>query len=96
MKLIAQLTMPNVGSWNGRWSGEKEKFTIRINVKPKMVDNIIGNYYYRWNDGWGANVEIRRPALREKVTNKFCGYEWMVKSILQYGEIKLPNERDKQ
>jgi hypothetical protein len=87
MRLIAELTMPNRGSWNGRWSGESSKYTKAISVAPKKVEALLGNYYYRWDDGWGANVEIRIAKPREKVTNRFCGYEWMVDSILKNGSI---------
>lgn len=87
MRLIAELTMPNVGSWNGKWTGESNKYTISLNVSPKKAETIIGNYYYNFGDGWGANVEIRKPKNRERVTNKFCGYEWMTRSILANGKI---------
>lgn len=88
MRLIAELTMPNIGSWNGKWSGAGDKYTIAINASPKKSEELLGNYYYRWDDGWGANVEIRKPEFREKATNRFCGYEWMISSIQKYGEIR--------
>jgi hypothetical protein len=88
MRLIAELTMPHNNSWNGRWSGENDKYTKEIKVGKKAVEKLKGNYYYNFGDGWGANVEIREAKLREKVTNKFCGYEWMVQSILMHGEIR--------
>lgn len=88
MRLIAELTMPNCSSWNGRWSGEKDKHTIALNVTPKKSEKLIGNYSYRFTDGWRANIEIRKPKPRERVTNKFLGYNWMVRSIQKQGEIK--------
>lgn len=87
MRLIAELTMPNCGSWNGRWSGERDKHTVAINVAPKRAEELIGNYYYRWSDGWGANVCIRKPELREKASGNFCGYNWMIDSIKLVGKI---------
>ena len=85
-RIIAELTMPNVGSWNGKWTGEKDRYTIV--VKNKRAKDLIGNYHYDFGDGWGANVKIRKAEPREKVTNKFASYEWMVKSILEKGKIE--------
>jgi hypothetical protein len=48
----------------------------------------IGNYSYDFGDGWRANVCVREAEYRERVTNKFCGYEWMINSIKRYKEIK--------
>ena len=88
MRLIAELTMPNRGSWNGGWSGEQDRYTVAIKTTDKKAKDLIGNYYYNFGDGWGANVEIREAEYREKVTNKFCGYNWMITSIKKHGLIK--------
>ncbi len=88
MRLIAELTMPNVNTWNGRWSGENSKYTKAINIAPKKVEKLIGSYGYSFGDGWRANVKIRKAKLRERATNKFCGYDWMIDSIRVHGEIK--------
>ena len=87
MRLIAELHMPGVASWNGRWSGESDKFTVNVQTTPKKKQELIGYYTYRWEDGWMASVTIREPLPREKVTGKFCGYEWMVDSIKKHGKI---------
>lgn len=87
MILIAELSIPYAASWNGRWSGENDNYTVAINVSPKRSEKLIGDYSYRWSDGWCAMVSIRKPKLREKVSNKFCGYNWMIKSILDHGQI---------
>ena len=88
MRLVAELTMPNCGSWNGKWSVEKNKHTVAINVSPKSAEKLIGNYYYRWDDGWGANVEIRKPQKGERTSGDFAGYRWMINSIRTHGEIR--------
>lgn len=87
MKIIFELTMPNVGSWNGKFSGEKDIFTVSMNLPKKETEDIFGNYYYNFGDGWGANVEARLPESREKVTNKFLGYDWMIDSIVKHRKI---------
>jgi hypothetical protein len=93
MRLIAELSMPNNNSWNGRWSGENDKHTIAVNITPKKADGLIGNYYYNFGDGWGASVTIRKPKPRERVSGKFCGYNWMVDSIKMFGEILNTEQR---
>lgn len=87
MRLIAELTMPNVGSWNGKWTGERERYTKAISAPAKDAEKLIGSYYYNFGDGWGANVEIRKAEPRERVTNNFCGYDWMISSIKNNGYI---------
>ena len=84
-RIVAELTMPNINSWNGKWSGEEDKYTIL--VQDKLAINYIGNYYYDFGDGWAANVEIRKAYPKEKITNNFCGYEWMIESILKNKKI---------
>lgn len=88
MRLIAELSMPSNNSWNGRWSGQENKYTVAINATEKRAKELLGSYRYSFGDGWVACVTIRKPEYREKATNKFCGYNWMIDSIRQHGEIK--------
>lgn len=51
------------------------------------------SWYFSWGDGWGANIsvqEVHSCDLRrmKKQSRGFCGYEWMVESILACGEIR--------
>lgn len=93
-RLIAELRMPNVGSWNGKWTGENNNYTVVFSKKKKDEEH-IGNYYYNFGDGWGASVTIRHAEPREKVTNRFYGYEWMLKEIKENGRILTLDERKK-
>ena len=34
MILSFTLSMPNIGSWNGKWTGSKNLYARAINVKP--------------------------------------------------------------
>ena len=51
------------------------------------------NHYYNFGDGWGANVSVRivegaksrNQAI--KGSKGFCGYDWMIDSILKHGKI---------
>jgi hypothetical protein len=97
--------MPNVASWNGKWTGATKKYYVIRTYRGKeengrITDLVNGkefaNFYYRWEDGWGANVrmEIVGPSdarKRKKESAGFCGYEWMIDSILKHGKIIIAN-----
>jgi WD40 repeat protein len=58
-----ELSMPNVGSWNGRWSGEGRcyaricKFGRSKTTKEQAAKILAGeSFYYNFGDGWGASV----------------------------------------
>lgn len=94
------LNMPNVASWNGRWSGEGKCYAIVKNfgTSKKAVarcEEIIknGGYSYNFGDDWCARVDVEAVDSAEarrirKRSSGFCGYNWMVDSILLHGEIK--------
>jgi hypothetical protein len=98
MTLAFILTMPGNNSWNGRWSGDGKLFAIlktfsgTAQISKAALLIIKRNYGYNFGDGWFANVEVREvdPAEAErirKMSQGFCGYEWMVESIMDYGKI---------
>lgn len=103
MLMEFKLDMPNVGSWNGRWTGEKEYHARVINFTQKYgssknalekADKILkgSSYYYNFGDGWGMDISVRVVDSKEaaKIRKKsagFCSYDWAIDSILQYGEI---------
>lgn len=85
------LTMPQVNSWNHKWSGE-ENLYAKVHTLGKKEDNVVGYYRYSWSDGWGAAVEARRVTAVEarkmrKASKGFCGYDWMIDSIIRHGKI---------
>lgn len=87
------LTMPNVASWNGRWSGEGKHHAIVRQLREgdlarlHIAEGMTPSWYYNFGDGWGANVEARLvPAgARLKKSAGFCGYDWMVDNIIRWG-----------
>lgn len=96
-KLLFILTMPNVGSWNGKWTGADRAYARVRNAKqyPNCKED---NYYYSFGDGWGANVEVKKVTVVEankyiKKSVGFSGYDWMIDSILLYGQILNSKER---
>jgi len=108
MKTVSfELTMPNVGSWNGKWTGADKKYFIVKKFSDKFFKKNIEllfegkksrSWYYGWNDGWGANVQAEiidtiEGRKRMKLSKGFAGYDWMVDSIVQCGEILTKTER---
>lgn len=86
-RLIFQLSMPSNNSWNGKWSGEENTYTVAKTVPATKADALKPRYTYSFGDGWVAAVSVREAAPREKPTNRFCGYEWMITSILSRNAI---------
>jgi len=88
-RILFRLNMPNVGSHNGRWSGEGRNYIIVRSLPPKQVEElgIPKSWHYSWGDGWGAGVSARvmKPGDRKPKSDGFCGYEWMVDNILRWG-----------
>lgn len=93
MILLFELTMPNRGSWNGHWSGEHDGHYI-IKASTRKVDieryKVLDgkDFYHRWDDGWTACISCRvidskEAAKLRKHNAGFCGYDWMVSSILR-------------
>lgn len=97
--IVFKLTMPNRGSWNGKWSQENRLF-VRCRTEAAVPKELWDrSFYYRWPDGWTACVSAeRRPAKEAQKLQKksagFCGYDWMIASIIKYGEIRKPNENE--
>ena len=97
MTLSFEITMPNIGSWNGVWIGENNPHFAFRTVNKVKGDKILkgkesSNYYYNFGDGWGANVKVKKilaPERRklEKINCGFLGYEWMIDSILENNKI---------
>ena len=96
------LTMPNVNSWNGKWSGDQDLYCIIKNFSntkksKERLESLLGYYTYSFGDGWVAAINVRLVVSGEarKLRTKskgFCGYEWMCESILNFGCIKSPSQ----
>lgn len=96
-----ELTMPNAGSWNGKWSGAEKKYYVihsYSNKSQRPLELLNGDksksFYYNFGDGWGANVRMelvnyKEARQRKKVSAGFCGYEWMIDSIMKFGKIQI-------
>ncbi len=89
------LTMPNRGSWNGKWSGEGNLYVI-VKTERTVPKDIVGkDFFYRWDDGWTACVSVEKVDCKtgnrmKKNSRGFCGYNWMVDSLIKNGCIQKP------
>lgn len=89
MLIAFELTMPGRNSWDGKWSGEDRCYVI---VKGLRKPPELRSYGYNFGDGWYARVavfEVSPTTARKlrKQSNGFCGYDWMVDSIIRDGAI---------
>ena len=99
MLMSFTLSMPGVKSWNGRWSGEGRSY---VRVKSLRKPTFKPGYYtYCFSDGWMAGVDVAEiDAVKARKLRKssagFCGYDWMINSLLEDGRIVTPEQRRKE
>lgn len=92
--IVFSLSMPHSPSWNGRWSGEDKKHLYFQHVSDKLAVALDGQSWdYHWDDGWCALIDAKIVSREErrklsKQNAGFCGYEWMIQSILAFGRIE--------
>ena len=101
MMLCFTLTMPGVNSWNGQWTGQEKFYAIVENLGRSQKAMVrgkalldVGSWRYNFGDGWSACVTAKQVTTAEAQkartrSDGFCGYDWMVRSILDNGEIKV-------
>lgn len=85
MYAFFRLSMPKVNSWNGKWSGEGKNLVAKAVVQN---DDLIGrSFLHDFGDGWVAQVTVSRDDS-DKGSEGFFGYEWMITSLIEHGEIR--------
>lgn len=87
-RIIFELSMPSNNAWDGKWSGEGNTYTVAKTLPAAKAEALKPRYTYAFGDGWVAAVRVREAKPREKATNRFCGYEWMIDSILKHDVIR--------
>lgn len=92
--IVFRLSMPHCGSWNGHWSGENQEHLIFQRMSDTLAEAFDGKSWdYNWGDGWCANIDARIVSGKEiqrlrRQNAGFCGYDWMIRSILAFGRIE--------
>lgn len=94
MILSFTLSMPGRASWNGRWIGQEKSYVVVRNLgnskksieKGKRLAD-YGYFVYDFGDRWRASIEVKEVSSKEAIGLRrksigFCGYDWMVQSIL--------------
>jgi len=90
--IVFILSMPGKGSWNNQWSGEGRLYA-KFLPDNKVPSEYIGqSFKYRWSDGWEASIKVEKVSTTEANKMKrrsagFCGYDWMIDSIINHGYI---------
>lgn len=95
--LCFQLSMPNNNSWNGKWTGDSVFYArTRTFSKKANAQQILDKGYFSYNfgDGWRTAIDVTKVTSAQakkinKNTKGFCGYEWMIDSIIQHGDIRI-------
>lgn len=95
--IVFELTMPGVGSWNGKWRGAGKLYVRTRKEREVPKDYWNKCFFYRWDDGWEACVTTTKmpiPEARklERKSSGFAGYDWMIESIIKHGTIKWTGE----
>jgi len=95
--IVFELTMPNVGSWNGKWTGADRLYVRTRKEREVPKDYWNKSFFYRWDDGWTACVTTTKMLATEarkleRKSNGFSGYDWMIDSIIKHGAIKWTRE----
>lgn len=104
--IVYILTMPNIGSWDGKFSGEGRlncvvKSYNKDSSIPEKVLSMKYGFHYNFGDGWAANITAKEITVKEKSKYKkeskgFYGYEWMITEIEDCGRIKTLEERQQE
>ena len=88
------LTMPGNASWDGRWSGDGKIHARTRSLPGLKAKELDGqDFYHSFGDGWLAMVRAKivdakgRRAM-DRASDGFCGYEWMIDSIVKHGRIE--------
>ena len=97
MKVAFTLTMPGVGSWNGKFTGANKCYAKSREIGKDSRDKIIKNspYFYRWDDGWTARIDAtscKDASYELKHSSGFMGYDWMIDNIISKGTIEVPDK----
>ena len=63
-------------------------YTVRRELTPQKAEELLGSYKYYISKGFSICIEVRYLKIAEEHSNDFCGFEWMIDSIIEKGKIK--------
>jgi len=94
MILSFESTMPNVGSWNGQWTGQSSKYYRHRNVSKQEAEKILADkernsWYYNFGDGWGANVSVEDDYLAYEIAHARRGQFYYLLCNIETLEISV-------
>lgn len=82
------------GTRGKKRGGDDQRYAVIRNASASTVplDDLLGDHFYDWSDGWVARVSVReveRPEARKikRRSRGFMGYDWMITSLLRTGDI---------
>jgi hypothetical protein len=93
--------MPRNNAWNGKWTGDTKFYAKvfsfgRSKSSKEKAERILKEEYFTYNfgDGWVARIDVFEVDNKEKIkirkkSNGFCGYNWMIDSIIDNGDIRI-------
>jgi hypothetical protein len=96
MHFAFTLSMPSTGGAY-RWSGEERVYVCVKSFSQRSwkerLAKLVGYHSYSFGDGWRPAVAVRvvNADEKKKLLKKsagFCGYDWMVDSLIHHGEIR--------
>lgn len=93
------LVMPERDSRNPQGFRNGRNHLLVRAVEDDLAKKLAGqSWLHVWADDRRAEVHARLLAEDETLrpSHGFWGYDWMVDSILQYGEICVPHERPEE
>lgn len=81
---------------NLEWSGSEDQYLLYLSLGTKTLatlgfdTNVEQSWSYSFGDGWQACVtgRVMNHGEKKQKSSGFCGYNWMVNSIVSYNEIK--------
>lgn len=105
MYICFRLTVPKVRIRNGNFKGNDNIYAKVINFyryskeQMEQARKILKKKHYHswWNDGWKISVSVMKVNAKEarKIKREsygFCGYDWMIDSIILSQKILVSYE----
>jgi hypothetical protein len=94
--ILYEIIDTNIGSWNGKFSGEKERFTKYYKLSKNIYVPKKSSYHYNFGDGWTLNINVSIVStieIEKLKDNGFRNYEWMIESIRKNEKIINGNKQ---